>query len=175
MRNNIILIITAWVTFFIQCTLVQYISVASIVPNLLIIFCVSIGLMRGSRCAMIIGFFIGLLADIFYGPVIGIYSVAYMCVGYFSGFASDVCYENDLKVPVLLSAIFDLGYNFVVYILLFLLRGRMGLLLYVRRIIIPEMVYTIILSIIIYPIYYTIHKKLMDPVKKESESIWEVK
>ena len=69
----------------------------------------------------------------------------------------------------------DLLYNLSVYGLQFLLRGRLGFLTYIYRIIIPEIVYTVFLTIIVYRIFYWINYHLMDTVRKESESIWELK
>ena len=61
------------------------------------------------------------------------------------------------------------------YGLQFLLRGRLGFWTYIYRIIIPEIVYTVFLTIIVYRVFYWINYHLMDTVRKESESIWELK
>ena len=57
----------------------------------------------------------------------------------------------------------------------FLLRGRLGLFTYLYRIIIPEIVYTVFLTVIVYKLFYLINHRLMDPIRKESESIWVLK
>lgn len=175
MKNNLILFLTGIVTFLLQCTVVQKLAISYITPNLLIILCVSFGLMRGKRCGMFLGFFVGLLADLFFGAIFGVYALIYMYVGYFSGCACKICYDDDIKVPVLLTAVFDLLYNFAVYALQFLLRGRLGLFAYLKRIIIPEMLYTALASVIVYWIYHLINHRLMKQVRKESESIWVLK
>ena len=46
MKNKIILFITIIVCFLLQCTVMDRISIGSITPNLLLILCVSMGLMR---------------------------------------------------------------------------------------------------------------------------------
>lgn len=46
-------------------TVFQTLSIASIVPNLLLILTVSFGFMRGKKEGMFVGFFCGLLIDIF--------------------------------------------------------------------------------------------------------------
>ena len=119
--------------------------------------------------------FSGLFFDRFYGSLFGIYALIYMYAGYISGYAFRSFYDDDLKVPLFLVAGTDLLYNLSVYGLQFLLRGRLGFLTYIYRIIIPEIVYTVFLTIIVYRIFYWINYHLMDTVRKESESIWELK
>ena len=98
-----------------------------------------------------------------------------MYIGFISGYAFRSFYDDDLKVPLFLVAGTDLLYNLAVYGLQFLLRGRLGFWTYIYRIIIPEIVYTVFLTIIVYRIFYWINYHLMDTVRKESESIWELK
>lgn len=119
--------------------------------------------------------FSGLFIDLFYGSLFGFYALIYMYAGYISGYAFRSFYDDDLKVPLFLVAGTDLLYNLSVYGLQFLLRGRLGFLTYIYRIIIPEIVYTVFLTIIVYRIFYWINYHLMDTVRKESESIWELK
>ena len=96
-------------------------------------------------------------------------------IGFISGYAFRSFYDDDLKVPLFLVAGTDLLYNLAVYGLQFLLRGRLGFWTYIYRIIIPEIVYTVFLTIIVYRVFYWINYHLMDTVRKESESIWELK
>ena len=49
MRSKIVLLVTTVVCFMIQSTVLHLISIGSITPNLLLILCVSMGLMRGRK------------------------------------------------------------------------------------------------------------------------------
>ena len=84
------------------------------------------GLMRGRKSGLWTGFFSGLLVDLFYGSVFGFYALIYMYAGFFSGYAFRIYYDDDIKVPMALTAIMDLFYNLAVYGLQFFLRGRLG-------------------------------------------------
>ena len=84
-------------------------------------------------------------------------------------------FDDDLKVPILLAGVGDLLYGISVYALQFLLRGRLGLGTYLYRIILPEIFYTIILTLVVYRVFRYINYHLMNPLKKESESIWVLK
>lgn len=49
MKSKIVLFFTIIVCFLMQSTVLHLISIGSITPNLLLILCVSMGLMRGRR------------------------------------------------------------------------------------------------------------------------------
>ena len=70
MRRKLILAVLILLAFVLQGTVFQTLSIASIVPNLLLILTVSFGFMRGKKEGMFVGFFCGLLIDIFYGSMI---------------------------------------------------------------------------------------------------------
>ena len=160
MKNKIVLFITIIVCFLLQCTIMDYISIGSITPNLPLILCVAMGLMRGRKVGLWTGFFSGLFIDLFYGSLFGFYALIYMYAGYISGYAFRSFYDDDLKVPLFLVAGTDLLYNLSVYGLQFLLRGRVDFLFYVRRVIIPEMIYTVVVTLVVYRLLLLLNRKL---------------
>lgn len=161
MRRRIITGILILVCILLQSTVCQMISIASIKPNLLIILIVSFGLMRGRRDGMMIGFLCGLLTDLFFESILGFNAVIYMWVGYFSGYFYRIFYDDDIKTPLFLISISDVAYGVIQYVFRFLLRGRIDFFYYLGRIILPEMFYTLILTIICYRILYFINQKLI--------------
>lgn len=175
MKSKIVLFFTILVCFLMQSTVITKIAIGSIKPNLLLILCVSMGLMRGRKSGLWVGFFSGLLIDLFYGSLFGFYAMIYMYVGFVSGYAHRIYYDDDVKVPMLLVAGTDLLYNLAVYGLQFLLRGRLGIGTYLYRIIIPEVFYTVFLTLIVYRVFYYINYRFMSIARKESESIWVIK
>ena len=54
----------------------------------------------------------------------------------------------------------DLLYGIFMYLVSFLVRGRFNFVFYLKRIILPELVYTVIVSIVIYRVILFICKKL---------------
>lgn len=160
MRRKSTMAVLILVCIILQSTVCQMISIASIKPNLLIILTVSFGLMRGRREGMMTGFFCGLLTDIFFESIIGFNAIIYLWVGYFSGYFYRIFYDDDIKTPLFLISVCDLAYGIVQYGFMFLLRGRIHFFYYLRRVIMPEVLYTLILTIICYRIFYSINKKL---------------
>lgn len=166
MKRKLTLAALILLTFILQGTVFQSLSVASIAPNLLLILTVSFGFMRGKREGMFVGFFCGFLIDIFYGNLIGFYSLLYMYIGFLNGFLYKVFYDEDIKVPMVLVAGSDILYGGVVYGLQFMLRGRLNIMGYIKHIILPEMVYTVLITVVFYRLLYKINHWL-------TESEWE--
>ncbi|MFR8548643.1 MAG: rod shape-determining protein MreD [Lachnospiraceae bacterium] len=160
MRRKITMAVLILVSIILQSTVCQMIAIASIKPNLLIILTVSFGLMRGRRDGMLTGFFCGLLTDIFFESVLGFNAFIYMWVGYFSGYFYRIFYDDDIKTPLLLISVSDVAYGVVQYGFRFLLRGRIDFFYYLGRVILPEMFYTLILTILCYRILYAVNRKL---------------
>ena len=80
MRRRIVLFIIITLCFVLQTTLFKTLSFANISPNLLIIAVSSFGFMRGKKEGLWVGFFCGLLIDIFCGKSIIIPEFVYTMV-----------------------------------------------------------------------------------------------
>ncbi len=160
MRRKIAVFIIIVLCFLLQSTLFQAWAFASISPNLLIVVTSSFGFMRGRKEGMWIGFFCGLLLDIFFGSVIGFYALVYMYIGYLNGFFRKRFFPEDIKLPIILISASDLAYSLMVYLFLFLLRGKFQFFYYLRHIILPELVYTIVVTVFLYFIILKINQKL---------------
>jgi rod shape-determining protein MreD len=136
-------------------------------PNLLLILVVSSAYMRGRMTGLGIGFFTGLLVDIVYGELIGLYAFIYMILGYFIGFTNKIYSNDDYTLPIVFVAVSDFVFGFYNYIFDFLLRGRLNLLFYFRRIILPEMIYTVAISVLLYKLLHTINNRLERKMNEE--------
>lgn len=150
MRRFIIQLLIILICFLLQTSLFRYLDLAGIVPNLLLIPTMAFGMMRGRREGMLVGFFSGLLLDLFYGSIIGPYALLYMYLGYMNGFFHRVYYMEDILLPMLMAGANDLVYNIIVYIFAYLLRNRLDIGFYLIHVILPEMVYTMIMTLFIY-------------------------
>jgi rod shape-determining protein MreD len=151
MKRNIILFFVILIGFVLQTTLFKALSFGGISPNILIIITATYGFMFDKKYGMVVGFICGLLMDIFYGSVLGFYALIYMYIGAANGAFHSIFYQDDIKLPLALIMASDFVYSFVCYVLLFLLRGRFNFIYYLKNIIVPEMIYTIFVTVFIYP------------------------
>ena len=160
MKRRIEVIILIFFCFLLQCTIFQTFSIADIAPNLNLILTVSFGLMRGKREGMFVGFLGGMLSDIFFGSALGFTALLYVMIGYLCGFCYRIFYDDDIKMPVVLTAVSDIGYGIAMYMFQFLLRGRVDFWYYLKRVIIPEMIYTVVITLIFYRLLLLLNRKL---------------
>ncbi len=160
MKRCITIGIIIIICFLCQSTVFHFIELAGVVPNLLLIVAMSFGLMRGRREGVLVGFFCGLLVDMFFGTAMGPYAFIYMTLGYVNGFFHRIYYVEDVLLPMIMITINDFAYNIMVYILFFMLRNRLDFLGYFLQVIIPEMVYTIIVTLFFYKLLVKINLRL---------------
>ncbi len=160
MLRKFTVFIFIFVCFILQSTVFRGWAFAGIVPNLLIILTSAFGFMRGENEGMVIGFICGLLVDIFYGDILGFYALVLMYIGFLNGKFSRIFYPEDIKLPLGLIIISDLSYGMVCYVLLFMLKGKFNFLFYLKTIILPELVYTMIITCILYPIILFVNERL---------------
>ena len=154
--------------YLLQCTVFSSLELAGIKPNLLIIVTASFGFMRGSREGVFVGFVSGLLADIQFGDMIGFYALIYLLVGYINGMFQRLYFDEDIKLPLFLIAISEFLYGIIVYFLTYLLRSDFNFLLYLNKIILPELIYTIVITLGLYPLILFINDKLQAEEKRSA-------
>jgi rod shape-determining protein MreD len=157
--------------FLLQTTVFQWISLAGVVPNLLVIITVTAGFLNGSVPGIFCGLFCGLLADCMYGSVIGLYALFYMLDGYLAGIVHRFySQEEEYTVPLLLIACGDLLFNFLYYLAEFLLRNRQQLGTYFVKIMLPELAYTVFAAVFFYKLLLWLHKLIEEGGQKEESN-----
>ena len=154
--------------YLLQCTVFSSLGLAGIKPNLLIIITASFGFMRGSREGMLVGFVSGLLADIQFGDMIGFYALIYLLVGFINGLFQRLYFDEDIKLPLFLISMSEFLYGIIVYFLTYLLRSDFNFLLYLNKIILPELIYTIVITLGLYPLILFINHKLEAEEKRSA-------
>lgn len=157
------------VCFLLQSSVFTHFAFAGIIPNLMIILTSSFGFMRGEKVGLIIGFTCGLLCDIFFGDILGLYALIMMYIGYLNGKFCGIFYPEDIKLPIGLIIISDISYGIICYIFMFLLRGRLDFPFYFSKVILPEALYTIVVTIVLYPIILIVHQRLETREKRSAQ------
>lgn len=148
------------ITNILQSTYFQQFRIRGAIPNFYIMIIVSFALLRGSKEGAIVGFFAGLLQDIYFGTSIGFYALMGMYVGYFCGKLNKNFYRESFLLPLVLTIFSTLLYEFTVYVFTYLVRGRVQILYFLNNIILPEVVYTGVISLFIYQGIYYLNERL---------------
>ncbi len=168
MKRLIVYILEIILCFVIQTAMYQYINLADIMPNMLLILVVSYAYMRGRMTGLTLGLVCGLLMDLMSGSyLIGVNGLIYILIGYFIGYTKRYYSNDDYTFPIIITAISDLVYGIMFYMLEFLLRGRLNFIYYLRRMILPEIIYTVAVSVLLYKLLHMIDNRLEHKPEKE--------
>lgn len=159
MKNKILFFLMMFIAFLLQTTVFKWLAVGGVSPNLLMIATSYMGFMKGNEKGMVTGFFSGLLVDIFFGPVLGVNALIYMIIGYLNGELEGSFYPDDIKLPIAFVAVSTFLYDLVSFGVHFLFRTR-GFFTFLWRITLPEVVYTVFITLLIYRLMYRIDMKL---------------
>lgn len=149
-----------FVNFILQTTLFQLLAIRGIFPNTALIIVTSYALLRGSREGAIVGGFTGLLMDIFFSRMIGFYTLLYLAVGLLFGRSQKNFYRENYLLPVIFCAFSTVLFQTVLYVTGFLFRGEGNILYFLFSVLVPELVYTAIVTIPVYRILFGINEWL---------------
>lgn len=156
------------ITYVLQVSAFSYLEIAGIKPNLLMMITCITGFTMGSRMGLIEGFFAGLLLDLMAGGRVGFTALVYMYAGALNGFFYKDYVKEELFLPMALVAVSTFAYEFLYYVFYFLLQNRLRLSYYLTRIIIPEVIYTVLMTLLAYVFIYFITRKVEQSKKRRT-------
>lgn len=170
MKRKIVTIIMILVCFLLETTLFPHLALASIKPNLLLVLTASFGFMRGKKEGMFVGFISGLMLDIFFGVgnMLGFYALIYTLIGYVNGFFKHLFYDEDIKLPLALISASELLYGVIMYVCIFLMRSKFDFVYYLLHVIMPELLYTLLITLVLYQIVLHINRRLENEEKRSA-------
>ncbi len=157
------ILITAFIiflNFILQTTLFPLLAIRGIFPNTALILVTSYALLRGSKEGAIIGGCCGVLMDIFFSKMIGFYTLLYLAMGLLFGRSQKTFYRENYILPVIFCTIATVLYQAVLYITGFMFRGEGNILYFLFSVLVPELVYTAVVTILFYRILFGINEWL---------------
>ena len=143
-----------------QSTLFQHAAIMSVLPNTALLIVVSYAILRGDVEGALVGFFAGLLQDLFFGRYLGFYAACGTLTGFVCGKPFKDFFRENYLLPIPLVAISMLATELAFYVFHFLLLGQTDLWYYFHKIILPETVYTTFLAIPVYRLVYGLNGRL---------------
>ena len=148
---SIIFLVVFILVYILQAGVFAQLPIGGVVPNLFIILILYIGLFANTVNALFFGTIIGLFLDLLYGNTVGVSAVMFCVVGYLGAYF-DKNFSKENKVTILLMAIgatviYELGF----YGLNGLILGYDFEWLKFMKIIIFEVIYNSLMTILLYP------------------------
>lgn len=160
MKRKVITFSIILISFLLQSTLFVKLKFGAVSPNLMLVVTSSFGFMRGRKSGIAVGAISGLLVDIFWGQLLGFHTLLYTVIGYLNGSFERLFYDEDVKLPIVLISASEFLYGICIYVFVYMLQGDFAFGTYLFSIIIPELVYTILVTLILYQVILHINRKL---------------
>ena len=150
MKRKVAEIILILLFYLIQVTFGNAIGIGGITPNLLIILPVLFGFFKGRNEGMLVGFLSGVMYDLFFSSLFGFSALVFVYIGYFSGIFYKEYEKVEVLIPLAMIMASDFVFEFLSYIGNFLLHNRLNVDFFLRRFIMPEVVYTLVVALVLY-------------------------
>lgn len=147
---NLFLIITAIIIYYLQSNLFMWFNIAGVKPNLFIVFALFIGLFANRTMGIAYGVGIGALVDILIGKTVGIYSVSLGIIGLLAAIFDKNFSKESRMTIIFMVAGSTIIFEIINYVLNYIILGVNVEWLNFINILIIEVIYNIILTIILY-------------------------
>ncbi len=161
----ILLILTFFITYFIQSNFFTWFTIAGVQPNLFVIYILFIGLFAGKKLGLIFGIIFGFYIDVVIGRQIGISAIMFGLVGLIGEYF-DKNFSKESRITIMLmmagsTIIYEVGcYIFNVITL------EMNVEIFsFTKILLIEVIYNLILVIILYTLIQKAGKTLEEIFK----------
>ena len=147
-----VLIITAFLVYFLQANFFSWFTIAGVMPNLFLIYILFIGLFAGKTKGAIYGIIVGIFIDFTVGNIIGMYAIGLGLVGFSTGIL-DKNFSKDSRMTIMfMVATVTVAFEIVMYLTNYLILEINIELISFILILLVELVYNLILTIIFYPL-----------------------
>ena len=149
---NISLIATIIMLYFLQSNFFSWFNISGIMPNLFVILVLFVGLFANRTMGTAYGVGAGLILDFLLGEKVGIYAVSLGMIGFLAGIF-DKNFSKDSRMTIMFMVA---GATFIIeisaYLLNYIFLSINVEILNFIKILLIEVIYNILLTIILYPL-----------------------
>ena len=147
---NVFLIITAIIIYYLQSNLFMWFNIAGVKPNLFVVLALFIGLFANRTMGIAYGVGVGVLIDILIGKTIGINAISLGIIGFLAA-VFDKNFSKDSRMTIIfMVAGSTIVFEIITYLLNYMILGINVEILNFIIILVIEVIYNIILTIILY-------------------------
>ena len=156
----VLLIISFFVIFFLQSNFFTWFTIAGVMPNLYVILILFIGLFAKKKIGLIFGLLGGLYLDIVLSKVVGISALGFALIGIL-GEVLAKNFAKDSRITIMLMVVGStLIYESITYFANTFIAGNQIEVLAFFRIVVIEIIFNSLLTIILYPLIKKLGYKL---------------
>ena len=159
LKRFLVIFISIALSFLLQNIVFPRIPNLITVPNLMLISVLSTGFLFGKAYGLLSGVICGLLLDILGSGIPGFYTLILSLLGYGDGMLSEHMDSELIPVLYVLLLVNELIYHVYVFIFAFLIRRSYTLWPYIRKVLVPEVLLTMVIFLLVYGLLIYIARK----------------
>ena len=172
MRQKLFWGIVLFICLILQSALFSRWNFFSSNPNLLLVLTVSLAFLEGRRAGVTYGFIAGLMIDLTGTGLIGFHALLFTVTGYGCGSLHALFFNERRMMPSIMLVVSCLVIDFFTYLCFFFLRGKTDIVRFFVSVMIPDMLSSLIVILIIYPLLVRINRCLSGDSKKGRRVLW---
>ena len=157
--------IVVFLAYIIQTTILPHLKLFGVVPNLILVIVISFALYFRAFDAVVAGIILGVLADVFSGKAFGFNTVMYIIFALACGKLINKFIQLSALTASLVTFLGSVLYSLALYFTFFFLWGEFRILALFNEIILPEALYTMLISIPVLLIIKRLSKRFEQNVK----------
>lgn len=151
--------------YILQSTFFNSFTIAGIKPNIIVIYTLFVGLFAGRNIGTIMGLIFGTYVDIIIGKTVGISSIMLGIVGYLGGYF-DKNFSKESRITIIIMVIGStILYEVGRYIFNILNIGVTPEINVFSKILLVEVIFNVLITIIVYPLFQKIGYRIEDNIK----------
>ena len=149
---NIALIVTILILYYLQSSFFTWFNIAGVMPNLFVILVLVIGLFASRTIGTAYGVGIGIILDFLLGEKVGICAVSLGIIGFLAA-VFDKNFSKDSRMTIMfMVAGATLIFELLTYLMEYIFLSINVEVLNFIRILLIEIIYNVLLTIILYPL-----------------------
>jgi len=149
---NVVLILVGFIIYFLQSNFFNSFTIAGIKPNLFVIYILFIGLFANRIVSIIYSIILGIFLDLVFEQTIGPNLIGFVFVNIITIFF-DKNFSKDSRITIMFMVLgTTLFFEIISYFVSFILYSINVELLSFIKILVIEIIYNILITIIIYPL-----------------------
>lgn len=147
----VVILLLSLLGLTLQGTFLTHLRLFGVLPDLVLILVVCYALLKGATEGAIVGFFCGLLADVFTGSLLGVNALSKMLIGYLVGLTEEKVFKENPWVAVVALAITTIFDNLLLFLCYkaFAVLPNLGIMGFIQ-VLWPTIIYNSFLALFIY-------------------------
>lgn len=136
-----------------QATLLNYIEILNVKPNLFLVYILILGFFCGKTEGAVLGGIYGFILDVMIGRFLGMNALMFAAAGYFTAyFCEKILGNKNAFIILLYTVVVSIFYELIYHLFSFLIIGDVDFIYALKDVILIECIYNGFVAFLLYPL-----------------------